>query len=57
MRTLNVLKAENVHTLKELLKHSESDLMKFPNLGKLSLKSIKEELAKHKLKLAGVGKK
>jgi TusA-related sulfurtransferase len=57
VRTLNVLKAENVYTLKELLKHSESDLMKFPNMGKVSLKSIKEELAKHKLKLAGVGKK
>jgi len=57
VRTLNVLKAENVHTLKELLKHSESDLMKFTNMGKLSIKNIKEELAKHKLKLAGIGKK
>jgi hypothetical protein len=57
VRTLNVLRAENVHTLEELLKHSESDLMKFTNMGKLSIKDIKEELAKHKLKLAGIGKK
>lgn len=56
-RTLNVLRAENVHTLEELLKHSESDLMKFINMGKVSIKDIKEQLAKHKLKLAGIGKK
>ena len=50
-RALNCLKAENIKTLKDLLSKTENELIKIPNMGKLTLKSIKEELAKHNLKL------
>ena len=50
-RALNCLKAENILTLKDLLSKTENELIKIPNMGKLTLKHIKEELAKHNLKL------
>ena len=50
-RALNVFKAENIFTLKDLLSKTENDLIRCPNMGKLTLKGIKEELAKAKLKL------
>lgn len=50
-RALNCLKADNILTLKDLLSKTENDLIKIPNMGKLTLKDIKEELAKAKLKL------
>jgi len=50
-RALNCLKAENIFTLKDLLSKTENELMKIPNMGKLTLKEIKEELAKNKMKL------
>jgi DNA-directed RNA polymerase alpha subunit len=53
VRLINILRAENVFTLEELLQHSESDLMKFPNLGKVSLQIIKDQLLKYDLQLAG----
>jgi len=49
-RALNCLKAENIFTLKDLLSKTENELMKIPNMGKLTLKGIKEELAKNKMK-------
>lgn len=51
VRLINILRAENVFTLDELLAQSAKDLMKFPNMGKVSVGIIKEQLAKHKLKL------
>ena len=48
---MNCLKAENIFTLKDLLSKTENELMKIPNMGKLTLKEIKEELAKNKMKL------
>jgi DNA-directed RNA polymerase alpha subunit len=50
-RALNVFKAEGIKTLKDLLSKTEHDLIRCPNMGKLTLKGIKEELAKHNLKL------
>jgi DNA-directed RNA polymerase alpha subunit len=51
-RTIGILKAENVFTLEELLKRSEKDLMRFPNMGKITVEKIKEQLAKHGFTLA-----
>lgn len=50
-RALNVFKAEGIKTLKDLLSKTENDLIRCPNMGKLTLKGIKEELAKANLKL------
>jgi DNA-directed RNA polymerase alpha subunit len=50
-RALNVFKAEGIKTLKDLLSKTEYDLIRCPNMGKLTLKGIKEELAKANLKL------
>jgi len=50
-RALNCLKAENIFTLKDLLGKTENELMKIPNMGKLTLKQIKDALASKNLKL------
>ena len=50
-RALNCLKAENIFTLKDLLSKTENELMKIPNMGKLTLKQIKDALASKNLKL------
>ena len=43
-RAWNCLVAENVYTVGELIKQTEYELLKFPNLGRKSLKEIKEQL-------------
>ena len=50
-RALNIFKAENILTLNELLRKTENELLKLPNMGKTTLKEIKEELASKNLKL------
>jgi DNA-directed RNA polymerase alpha subunit len=45
-RTVNCLKAANVFWLSELAPMTEESLLRIPNLGKKSLKEIKDELAK-----------
>jgi DNA-directed RNA polymerase alpha subunit len=50
-RAVNIFRGENIKTLKDLLSKTENDLIKCPNMGKLTLKGIKEELAKANLKL------
>ena len=50
-RALNVFKAEGIKTLKDLLSKTENDLLRSPNMGRLTLKGIKQELAKANLKL------
>jgi DNA-directed RNA polymerase alpha subunit len=52
-RAVNCLKCENIYTISALLEKSADELKKTPNLGKLTLKEIQEELAKHDLKLKG----
>ena len=44
VRTLNCLLAENITTIVGLLKYSENDLLKTPNLGRKSLNEIKDVL-------------
>jgi len=50
-RTNNCLKAENIYYVKDLIKWSAIQLLRTPNLGKHSLKEIKEELARIGLSL------
>ena len=51
VRPYNCLKAENILTLTQLVGMTENELLKIPNMGKLSLKDIKTELARLGLKL------
>ena len=44
VRSLNCLTAENIKTIGQLVTKTENDLLKTPNLGRKSLKEIKEEL-------------
>jgi DNA-directed RNA polymerase alpha subunit len=44
MRSHNCLNAENIKTIGQLVTKTENDLLKTPNLGRKSLKEIKEEL-------------
>jgi len=44
VRTFNCLNNDNLKTLGELVQRSEIELMRIPNLGRLSLKEIKEVL-------------
>jgi DNA-directed RNA polymerase subunit alpha len=50
-RSVNSLKAEDIHFVGDLIQHSEQDLLRTPNLGKKSLTEIKEALAQHGLSL------
>jgi len=45
VRALNCLLAEGIRTVGDLLKYSESDLYKIPNMGRKSVKDILEVLA------------
>ena len=43
-RAWNCLAAENVYTIGQLIKQTEYELLKFPNMGRKSVKDIKEQL-------------
>lgn len=45
VRTANSLKADNIHTIRDLLRRSENDLLKTPSLGRRGVNEIKEILA------------
>jgi DNA-directed RNA polymerase alpha subunit len=45
--------AENISTISQLLRYTENELLKTPNLGRKSLNEIKEQLAVRGLKLRG----
>lgn len=51
VRSANCLKAENINNIGDLVKRTEVELLKTPNLGKKSLNEIKEVLATHGLEL------
>lgn len=51
VRSANCLKAENINNIGDLVRRSEMELLKTPNLGKKSLNEIKEVLASHGLEL------
>lgn len=51
VRTQNCLKDEKIYYIGDLVKRNERDLLKTPNLGKVTLNEIKEFLAKYSLSL------
>ncbi|MEN8719543.1 MAG: DNA-directed RNA polymerase subunit alpha [Oceanococcaceae bacterium] len=51
VRSANCLKAENIHFIGDLVRRTEADLLKTPNLGKKSLTEIKDVLESHELAL------
>lgn len=51
IRTANAIKAQNIFNIKDLLNHTEKELLAFPNMGKKSFYEIKEELFNIGLKL------
>ena len=51
VRSQRCLRAEDIDTIGDLIKRSEVELLKTPNLGKKSLTEIKDALAAHDIKL------
>ncbi len=51
VRSANCLKAENIYYIGDLVQHTETELLKTPNLGKKSLTEIKDVLAHRNLEL------
>lgn len=51
IRIVNALEWENIYTLRDLLDLSEADLREIPNIGRLSIKTIKEALKSRGLAL------
>ncbi|MBW1249000.1 hypothetical protein I7860_20180 [Pseudomonas tolaasii] len=51
VRTINVLKCENILTLDELVKRSHLDLLQIPNMGKKSAQEIANAIQAHGLRL------
>ena len=51
VRSANCLKAENIYYIGDLIKRTENELLKTPNLGRKSLNEIKEVLAARGLTL------
>lgn len=51
VRSANCLKAENINSIGDLVRRTEVELLKTPNLGKKSLNEIKEVLAARGLEL------
>ena len=51
VRSANCLKAENIYYIGDLVQHTETELLKTPNLGKKSLTEIKDVLAVRNLTL------
>ena len=54
VRSKNVLKAEGIFTIKNLVQYTERDLIRLPNMGRKSLNEIKEHLAVHSLVLGSI---
>ena len=51
VRSANCLKAENIYYIGDLVQHTQTELLKTPNLGKKSLTEIKDVLAQRNLTL------
>jgi DNA-directed RNA polymerase subunit alpha len=45
VRSSNCLKAENIYLVGDLIQHTETELLRTPNLGRKSLTEIKDALA------------
>jgi DNA-directed RNA polymerase subunit alpha len=53
VRARNCLDAENVRTIRQLVKLTEQDLLELRNFGQTSLKEVKKRLGEHGLGLNG----
>ena len=53
VRTYQLLKAENIHTIQQLQQYSENDLLKTPNIGRKSWSEIIERMNYSGYKLKG----
>lgn len=53
VRASNVLKAEGVYTIGQLISRTAMDVLKMPNMGRKTLNMIKETLGEHNLSLRG----
>jgi DNA-directed RNA polymerase subunit alpha len=51
VRTLSILKAENIRCVGDLVQRTETDLLNIPRLGHKALNEIKEVLTSHGLTL------
>lgn len=51
VRSANCLEAENIKTIRDLVIRPETEMLKFRNFGKTSLKEIKDKLAERNLEL------
>ncbi len=51
VRSANCLKAENIYSIGDLIKRTENELLRMPNLGRKSLNEIKEVLMARHLRL------
>ena len=51
VRTLSILKAENIRCVGDLVQRTEPDLLNIPQVGHKALNEIKEVLASHGLTL------
>src|SRR6478672_8919501 len=51
VRTLSILKAENIRCVGDLVQRTETDLLNIPQVGHKALNEIKEVLASHGLTL------
>jgi len=51
VRTLGILKAENICCVGDLVQRTETDLLNIPRVGQKALNEIKEVLASHWLTL------
>lgn len=49
VRSADILRAEGVYYIGDLIQMDENDLLRMPNMGKKALREIKEMLASHKL--------
>jgi hypothetical protein len=54
-RLSNSLKAEKIYSVRDLIRYSEGELLELCNIGRLSVKEIKEALKFHGMTLRGSG--
>lgn len=52
VRPYNILKYEGLETLRDVVRHSEAEMLRYKNMGRKSLRELKEQLALHGLKLS-----